>query len=91
MQPTAPLTSASPIPVPEIDSDDPVAAIPIASVAPLDGPPDGERINTFTLATRSDGARDDLLGTLRSRVLEKPLTYAGAAMALGWIIARVLR
>jgi len=42
MQPTTPLNS--PIPVPEIDSDEPVPVIPTASVAPLDGPPDGERI-----------------------------------------------
>ena len=50
MQPTTPLNS--PIPVPEIDSDEPVPVIPTASVAPLDGPPDGERINLFTLAPR---------------------------------------
>lgn len=92
MQPSAPLSSASTIPVPDIDSDEPVAVIPTASVAPLDGPPDGERINTFTLATRrNEGSLEDLLGDVRSRVLGKPLTYVAAAIALGLVFGRVLR
>jgi len=45
------MTSAS-IPVPHVDSDEPVAVVPTASVAPLDGPPDGERINIYTLAPK---------------------------------------
>ncbi|HUR89451.1 MAG TPA: hypothetical protein VMZ74_10225 [Ramlibacter sp.] len=88
MQPTTPVISASIIPVPKIDIDEPVAVIPIASVAPLDGPPDGERIYTFALAPKND---TDVIGDLRERVLGKPLTYAAAAFSLGFIVARVLR
>ena len=83
-------TSASPIPVPEIDSDEPLAAIPLASVAPLDGPPDGERINTFALAPKRAGL-SDVGGQLRERVASKPLSYVAAAFAFGLIVARVLR
>lgn len=94
MQPTTPLNS--PISVPEIDSDEPVAVIPTASVAPLDGPPDGERINLFTLAPRepswaSRAANGDALGAVRERVLEKPLTCLATAFAFGLLMARVLR
>lgn len=92
MQSTRPTPSASPIPVPHIDSDTPVAVIPTASVAPLDGPPDGERINTFALAPQ-DGGRglDDALGEVRERVLGKPLTHVAGAFLLGLLIGRVLR
>lgn len=81
----------SPIQVPEIDSDEPVAVIPVASVAPLDGPPDGERINTFALApkkidppfaTFADGARDS--------VRAKPLSSLVVAFSLGYLLARAL-
>ena len=96
MQATSPEHSASPIQVPQLDSAEPVAVIPVASVAPLDGPPDGERINTFTVAAKgSHPARGDddvdALGELRDRVLGKPLTYVAAAFSLGFILARVLR
>jgi hypothetical protein len=91
MQPTTHTTPASPIPVPEIDSDSPVAVIPTASVAPLDGPADGERINTFTLAPKEDWAFEAALGHLRGRVIDKPLTYAAGALLLGLSIGRLLR
>jgi hypothetical protein len=96
MQPSAPVTPASPIPVPKIDSDEPVAVIPVASVAPLDGPPDGERINSFTLAPKKrERAFDDFaanaMGDMRERVLGKPLTFLAAAFSLGFVVARVLR
>lgn len=92
MHTTSPLTPASPIEVPEIDSDEPVAVIPVASVAPLDGPPDGERINTFALAPTHDGAaRADFAVDMRDRVIARPLTHAAAAFLLGFILARVLR
>jgi hypothetical protein len=96
MQPTASMAPASPIPVPDIDSDVPVAVIPTASVAPLDGPPDGERINTFTLAPKSnDRMLEDsavaAFGAMRDRVLSKPLTYVAAAFSLGFVLARLLR
>ena len=86
----------SPIEVPKVDTDEPVAVIPVASVAPLDGQPDGERINTFTLAPmNSDRARagsvDARIGDLRERVHGKPLTYVAAAFALGFVLARALR
>jgi hypothetical protein len=94
MQPTAPKTSV--IPVPEIDSDEPVVVIPAASVAPLDGPPDGERINSFTLAPKRDAwAFEDLavnaFGGMRDHVLSKPLTYVAAAFSVGFVLARMLR
>ena len=96
MQPTSTETLVSPIPVPDIDSDVPAAVIPIASVAPLDGPPDGERINTFALAPKnrewtprapSGGA----LAGLRARVISKPLSYVAAAVSLGFVVARLRR
>jgi hypothetical protein len=84
--------SASPIQVPEIDSDEPVAVIPVASVAPLDGPPDGERINTFAIApATSNSSLADFASEARKRVLGKPLTYLAAAFSLGFVLARVLR
>lgn len=96
MQTTPRMPAGSPIEVPEIDSDEPVAVIPVASVAPLDGAPDGERINTFALApqTRGSTLRDsgsDMMAELRERALGKPLTYLAAAFSLGFIVARVLR
>ena len=96
MQTTSRLTPASAIEVPEIDSDEPVVVIPVASVAPLDGRPDGERINTFTLAPKTSdrtraGLAGDAIGELRERVLGKPLTYLAAAFSLGFALARVLR
>ena len=89
-------TPASAIEVPKIDSDEPVAVIPVASVAPLDGRPDGERINTFTLAPKNrDRTRTnfggDAMGELRERVLGKPLPYLVAAFSLGFVLARALR
>lgn len=92
MQSTPRTTSVPPIPVPDIDSDTPVAVITTASVAPLDGPPDGERINTFMLAPKkNDFAFDDALGALRGRVLAKPLACMGGAFLMGFLISRVLR
>jgi hypothetical protein len=89
---SASTTPASPIQVPEIDSDEPVVVIPVASVAPLDGAPDGERINTFALTPRPRRfARGDYAADLQQHVLEKPLASLVAAFALGWLIARVLR
>ncbi len=92
MQPNASMTPASILPVPkvDIDSDVPVAIIPTANVAPLDGPPDGERINTFTLAPLEDTAVN-AYGSMRERVLSKPLTYVAAAFSLGFVFARMLR
>ena len=80
-------TPVSAIPVPKIDSDEPVAVIPLASVAPLDGPPDGERINIFALAPK----HNDTLGAVRSRVVRKPFTFLLAAFSLGYVLARALR
>jgi hypothetical protein len=83
---------ASPIQVPVIDTDEPVAVIPVASVAPLDGPPDGERINTFAIAPRTGySSLADFGSQARTRVLRKPLTYLAAAFSLGFVLARVLR
>lgn len=92
MQDTSLTSLATPLDVPEIQSDEPVAVIPVASAAPLDGPPDGERINTFALApkdTRSafPASRSDW----RERVESKPLTYVASAFALGILLARLLR
>lgn len=89
MQSNSPMTPASPIELPKIDSDEPVAVIPVASVAPLDGQPDGERINTFALAPRYDDAAP--ANSMSERVLAKPLTYLAAAFSLGFILARALR
>lgn len=94
MQPTA-KTPGSAIAVPAIDSDEPVAVIPTASVAPLDGPPDGERINMFTLAPKNDRALEDFavnaFGGMRDGVLSRPLTYVAAAFSLGFLLARMMR
>ena len=93
MPTTSPVSPDSPIQVPEIDIGEPVAVIPVASVAPLDGAPDGERINTFTLAPKNpnEAAADSRLGELGERVRAKPLAYLATAFSLGWILARVLR
>jgi len=85
-------TGTSPIPVPQVDIDQPVAVIPTASVAPLDGPPDGERINVFAVRPQQRGQTiNDLAGDLRQGVLRKPLTSAAIAFFLGFVVARVLR
>ena len=89
MQSTSPTSPASAIPVPRIESDEPVAVIPVASVAPLEGPPDGERITTFALAPLD--SKRDVREELRDRVLAKPLTYVAAAFSLGYLVARMLR
>ncbi|HYE38339.1 MAG TPA: hypothetical protein VEB23_00310 [Ramlibacter sp.] len=96
MQASSPTRPASPIEVPKLDSAEPVAVIPVASAAPLDGAPDGERINTFTVAAKngSPTRADHGVGSmerLRDGVIAKPLTYAAAAFSLGFILARVLR
>ncbi|HEY0884720.1 MAG TPA: hypothetical protein VGE20_05540 [Ramlibacter sp.] len=92
MQTSSPLFPSSSIDVPEIDSDEPVAVIPVASVAPLDGPPGGERINTFALApAHNDSARADFAVQLRDRVIARPLTHAAGAFLLGFVLARALR
>ena len=91
MQPTS-KSPASPIPVPEIDTDEPVAVIPVASVAPLDGPPDGERINTFAIASRMTASPfADLQGEARVRIRANPFTYLIGAFSLGVLLARALR
>ena len=86
---------ASAIPAPKVDIDEPVAVIPAASVAPLDGEPDGERINTFLLAPKERkgmGAfADRTASELRSRATAKPFTYLAAAFSLGYVIARMTR
>lgn len=84
-------SSATSIPVPEIASAEPVAVIPVASVAPLDGAPDGERITTFALAPKNNASRLANSGaSLRDRVIDKPLTSVAAAFALGLILGRAL-
>lgn len=93
---TAPKSPVSAIALPDIDSNEPVAVIPTASAAPLDGRPDGERINTFTLAPKtSERAFEDFavnaFGGMRDSVLSKPLTHVAAAFSLGFLLARVLR
>ena len=86
------IPAASPVPLPDLDIDEPVAVIPTASVAPLDGPPDGERINIFTVRPKNEGRPiHALAGDMRQRILAKPLTYAAIAFSLGFVIARVLR
>lgn len=90
---TTSATLDSPIPVPQIDSDEPVAVIPVASVAPPDGAPDGERITMFALAPKPTGAGFGSPGAglgLRDRVLRQPLAAVAAAFALGLVVARVL-
>lgn len=92
MQTSSPASPAAPIQVPKIDTDEPVAVIPVASVAPLDGRPDGERITTFALARqKKDSTSAGFELALRDRVLAKPLTYAMAALALGFVVGRALR
>ncbi|MEJ5992124.1 hypothetical protein WG902_19135 [Ramlibacter sp. PS3R-8] len=96
MQPTATHNPSTAIPVPHIDSDEPVAVIPAASVAPLDGAPDGERINTFIVARKNSTSRlgnsgAEALGVLRAGALRKPLTSMAAAFSIGYLIARMLR
>jgi hypothetical protein len=82
----------SPIQLPKIDGDEPVAVIPVASVAPLDGDADGERINTFALAPKDKASRPrQSTAGVRQRVLGNPLTSVSAAFALGFVLARVLR
>jgi hypothetical protein len=96
MQNTA--TSRTPVlEVPQIDSDEPVAVVPIASVAPLDDRADGERINLFTLAPASEDAAPqsdpvlDAMARLRDKVVARPLAGVCAAFAMGFLIGRVLR
>jgi len=87
-----PMTAASPIPLPDVDRDEPVAVIPPASVAPLDGRPDGDRINIYPVTPKdNDSALKVFAGDMRERVLSKPLTYVAIAFSLGLVIARVLR
>jgi hypothetical protein len=85
--------TASAIPTPRIDTDEPVAVIPAASVAPLEG--DGDRINTFILAPKQSGGMggfaEKSASELRSRVIGKPFTYMAAAFSLGYVVARMMR
>ena len=63
-----------------------VVVIPIASVAPLDGPPDGERVNAFTLVPKKKSYRltaESALDEVRSRATAKPFTYLAAAFSFG--------
>ena len=91
-QPNASDRPQSPIQIPEIASNEPVAVIPVASVAPLEGDPGGDRINTFALAPRNDDARVREAGPdIRDRVLRNPLASMAAAFAFGFVLARVLR
>jgi hypothetical protein len=95
MERIARLNTASAIPTPVIDTDEPVAVIPAASVAPLDGDADGDRINTFIVARKERGGLGALAGNtvaeVRSRVTGKPFTYLAAAFSLGYLIARATR
>jgi hypothetical protein len=85
-------TTSFPFPLPEVDSNEPVAVIPAASVAPLDGRPDGERINIYTVMPKTnESALNGLSGNMRELVLAQPLTYAAIAFSIGFVIARVLR
>ncbi len=87
-----PNTPASPIPVPQVDIDEPVAVVPLASAAPIEGPPDGERINTFALAPATRGPSfADLGADTRHHVRANPLTSLAVAFSLGYLLARVLR
>jgi hypothetical protein len=85
----------SPIPVPEVETDEPVAVVPVASVAPLEGRPDGERINTFALMPKKGRARfgsgADLADGLREQVQGQPLKAVAAAFSLGFVLCRLLR
>lgn len=92
MEPSDFKTAAPAIQVPTIDTDEPVAVIPVASVAPLDGPPDGERINTFAVTPKQSYPPSAEWGSsARRRILDKPLTSLAAAFSLGFILARALR
>ena len=92
MQSTSPATLATPIPLPRIEGDEPLAVIPVASAAPLDGPPDGERINTFALTPKANRSGLAASGAnVRDLVIRKPLTSVIASFALGLILARALR
>ena len=92
---TARTNTASAIPTPVVDTEEPVAVIPAASVAPLDGEPDGERINTFLLAPKERGTMgaftESTVAEVRSRVTAKPFTWLAGAFSLGYLIARVMR
>jgi hypothetical protein len=80
------------IPLPDVDSDEPVAVIPAASVAPLDGPPDGERINIYAVMPKSKGSASNGFSVeVRGRVLAQPLTCAAIAFSIGFVMARLLR
>ena len=89
------MTTESPIQVPKVDLDEPVAVVPAASVAPLDGEPDGERINTFALLPQDNrvlsGSGADLVHALRDRVLTDPLKSIAAAFSIGFVLCRLLR
>jgi hypothetical protein len=86
------MATSSPIPVPDVDSHEPVAVIPAASVAPLDGPPDGERINVYAVIPKRKGsASNDFSAEVRERVLAKPLTCAAIAFSLGFVMSRLMR
>ena len=93
MQPDTAMPATIPLPVLDIDNDVPIAMVPTASVAPLDGPPDGERINVFALAPRKDELDRPgvALADLRHRVLGQPLTYVAIAFSLGFVLARLVR
>lgn len=92
MPSTSSATLATPIPLPQIESDEPVAVIPVASAAPLDGQPDGERINTFALAPKANRPGRAAFGAgVHDLVASKPLTSVVASFALGLILASVLR
>ena len=90
MERIARVTNPSPIPTPTVRTEEPVAVIPAASVAPLDGDADGERINTFILAPEKGRSANVLVG-MRDRVKDKPFTYLVAAFSLGYVMARVMR
>ena len=93
MQTTAPPLVTS-LELPRIDGDAHVAVVPVASAAPLDGRPDGERINLFAVAPAIAGESDrmlDAMGELRDTVLERPLASVFAALTLGFLVGRVLR
>jgi|GEM_PF-6612313 len=91
MQTETPMALATPLPVPDVDSEVPVVVVPVASVAPLDGPGDGERINVFALAPKHARTAVDAVDDMRNRVFVRPLTYVAAAFSLGWVIGRLLR
>lgn len=80
----------------DIDTDELVSVIPTASVAPLEGPPDGDRINRFTLEPKNgesalEASAINAFGAMRDSVLSKPLVYVAAAFSLGFLLSRLLR